>query len=186
MKRFARIAISLLVAFSLVLFVANAAWWARSYFMADVIVRLSTDKPPGAPTTRLAVSYFARRILAFAPMRGRLQIGYTIQSHASFTLLQDGWMRQSVPTRLVMASKAPWKSLGFGYDHQVIPAEVVLTENGVPVQDPAAAPPLAESWNAWVPCWFIALLTAIGPVIWFRNWSRRYNKRRGFITKVVR
>lgn len=179
-------AICVLVAASLTLFIVNAAWWARSYFMADVIVRLSTDKPPGISTTQPAMPYASRRILAFAPMRGRIQIGYTRQAQASFTLLPDGWMKQSVPTRMVMGSKAPWKTLGFGYDHQVVPAEVVLTENGVPIQGPATAQPLAESWNVWLPCWFIALLTGIGPVIWFRKWSRRYYERHGFELKKAR
>ncbi len=179
MKRFGRIAIGVLAAVSLALFTANAAWWARSYFMADVILRLSTDNPPGVSRTQPATRYVARRIMAFAPMRGRVQIGYSRQSRASFTLLPDGWMSQSVPTRMVMASKAPWKTLGFGYDHQVVPVDVIVTENGVPIQGPATAQPLAESWNLWVPCWFIAVLTAIGPVVWFRKWSKRYYQGHG-------
>jgi hypothetical protein len=177
MRQFVRVVIYLLVAASLAVFVVNAAWWARSYFMADVILRLSTDKPSGAPATHPAVPYRARRIFAIAPMRGRLQIGYARQARASFTLLPDGWMRQSVPTRLVMGSRAPWKKLGFGYAHDVAMPSVVVTENGAPINDPATVAPLAESWNVWVPCWFIALLTVVGPVIWFRSGLRHFRER---------
>ena len=177
MKRFRWLAIDLLAAVCLVLFVANAAWWVRSYFMADVVIRLATDKPAGA-STQPSINFTSRRILAFAPMRGRVQVGYTRESYAHFTLVPDGWMRQSVPTRLVMAARAPWKTLGFGYSHDVLPASVVVTENGVPVQDPATAQPLAEAWNVWVPCWFIAVLTAMIPVIWYRRWSKRFLERR--------
>jgi hypothetical protein len=144
---------------------------------------LSTDSPGGISATGPARSYKARRILAFAPMRGRIQIGYTRESYAHFTLVPDGWMRKSIPTRLVMATKAPWKTLGFGYSHDVLPARVVVTENGVPVQDPPTAQPLAESWSVWLPCWFIALLTAIGPVTWFRKEFSRYDERRGLPLK---
>jgi hypothetical protein len=178
MKRFGRLAIEILTVMSAVLFVANAAWWVRSYFMADVLLHLATDKPAGVPTTGPATPYVGRRILALAPMRGRVQVGYTRESYAHFTLVPDGWMRQSVPTRLVMGIKAPWKTLGFGYSHDVLPATVVLTENGVPVQGPAAATPLAEAWNVWVPCWFIALLTVLLPVMWFRAWTARYHSKR--------
>jgi hypothetical protein len=171
MKQFGQIVVYLLVAVSVSLFIVNAVWWVRSYFMADVVIRLSTDKPPGVPTTQPAMPYVARRILGFAAMRGRVQAGYAKESYASFTLVPDGWTRKSVPTRLAMAAKAPWITLGFGYSHDVLPANVVVTENGVPIHDPATAPPLAESWNLWVPCWFIAILTAIGPVTWFRKRS---------------
>jgi len=174
MKRLGLLAIDLCTAVCLVIFVANAAWWVRSYFMADVVMRLATDKPAGASTTHPAMAFTSRRILAFAPMRGRIQVGYTRESYAHFTLVPDGWMRQSIPTRLVMATRAPWRTLGFGYSHDVFPASVVVTENGVPVQDPATTPPLAEAWNVWVPCWFVAVLTGILPAIWYRKWLARF------------
>lgn len=170
MKRIARLAISLLVAVSLVLFIANAAWWVRSYFVADFVMHLSTDKPAGASTTKPAMTYRSRKMLAFAPMRGRVQIGYMTNSHSGITLLPDGWMRKSVPTRMVMASQASWKTLGFGYYHETVPADVVVTINGAPVQESA---PLAESWDVWVPCWFIAVLTAVIPALWLRSQSQR-------------
>jgi hypothetical protein len=179
MKQFRQYMVCLLVAASLSLFIVNAAWWVRSYFMADVVMRLSTDKPPGSPTAQPAMPYVARRIFGFAVMRGRIQAGYARESYASFTLVPDGWTRKSVPTRLAMGSRAPWRTLGFGYSHDVLPANLVVTENGAPIQGQAAAQPLAQSWNLWVPCWFIALMTAIGPVLWFRNWSKRYHERHG-------
>ena len=167
MNRVAKISATAAAAISLLLFLVNVAIWARSCMRADVILHVGMMKDGSPLSAASPPTMVSRRVMLLASIRGRYRIGLTRASFDRSGAVHDGWMHASAPVSQVETPAPPLKTLGFCWQHVEEPSPIVITQNGVPVEN-TSLPPRLESWVFWIPCWFIALLTIVHPILWLR------------------
>ena len=151
---------------AIALFIVIAVW-IRSYFVSDWIRFMSESEGPereviedGHPVTHQGDSF--EREWAIQSSRGRLALALEQRMNAT-TGSAPGFSWERIdPSPMDISGVAPlaeifFDRVGFGFlkmREQTDPGESILT------------------MGALVPCWFLALVSGVLPLVWLTRWRR--------------
>jgi hypothetical protein len=159
-----RLVLNVLTILSLLIMLATAAVWIRSYWVRDHLYWLRSPTPDRSTDTTLI---WARGYVAVTHT-------VTIQTFTVTTSFPGAELRSPPVNRWQWESQTPtWgaedgkaiNAIGFGFGK---------------VDGGFSAPTYGTHRYVWMPCWFIELLAMILPAVWLYRWRRRRRIRPGY------
>ena len=158
--------LNLLTVVSLVLCVAVATCWVRSYWVDEALDWLSRPPTPTAPTHTLTARSYKGRVVVYVS-----SVDFSQLTTAEYLSLV-GWMQKLVPRppgwvyRSPVGWMAPDETLGF----------TALSSRTTRADAVTGKPITTAGTTLGVPYWFLAALTAALPLL--SPWRARRHRRR--------